>query len=197
MVQMSSRRVEHAADTRAALVRAARNRFTADGYAGAPIEGIVADARVTKGALYHHFPSKRDLFVAVLEDAQRDMVERIAGTMGTGEPWALLRAGCQAMLDACLQPDVQRLLMEAPAVLGADAWARNVEEHGLVLLMSALEEATRQEVLPDQPVEPLARLLLAMLTEAALYVARAKRRDAARRDVGATIDRILDGLRGP
>ena len=106
--------------TRAELVGAARRLFAEHGYGGVGTEEIVRAAGVTRGALYHHFAGKKDLFRAVYEDIERELVEQIAAVaVSAGDPVSALRAGAQAWLDACEEPDVQQIaLLDAPSVLG-------------------------------------------------------------------------------
>src|SRR5688572_29760353 len=97
-----SRREERARATREALVRAGLELFAARGYAAIGTEEIVARAKVTRGALYHHFEDKRDLFRAVHEKVEEDLVEGIAAQIGGIEdPWELMLTGTRSFLDAC------------------------------------------------------------------------------------------------
>src|SRR6516162_9867030 len=102
-MRVKSRRDENAAATRDALVRAARRLFADRGYGDTPTEEIVRRARVTRGALYHHFRDKRDLFVAVLDEEQNKLALR-AGQAAAAEPdpWQAVVAASNAFLDACL-----------------------------------------------------------------------------------------------
>ena len=114
------RREAEARATREALIDAAIELFTRKGYAGVGTEEIVAGAKVTRGALYHHFADKRDLFRAVFERVEADLMDGIASKMkATEDPWELLMAGMRAFLDACEEPAVKQIsLTDAPAVLG-------------------------------------------------------------------------------
>jgi AcrR family transcriptional regulator len=199
---VSSRRAEHVADTRAALLHAARELFAGKGYAGTGTEEIVARARVTRGALYHHFADKPGLFAAVMQAVAADLAERLVAQQlsrtaaGTTGAWDQLREGFQAFLDACTGSDFQRIvLVDGPAVLGHGAWSDLVEQHGLGLLRTWLQQAIDDGQIDPLPVDPLARLLAALIGEASLYIARAGDPARARCEAGATIDRILTGLR--
>jgi AcrR family transcriptional regulator len=203
---VKSRRAEHVHDTRAALLRAARELFAEKGYAGTGTEEIVARARVTRGALYHHFGDKPGLFRAVMEAVAGDLAHRLiaqqlAGTVPVAEgAWDQLRDGIQAFLGACTgSSDFQRIvLIDGPAVLGPGAWAGLVEQHGLGLLRTWLQRAIDDAQIDPLPTEPLARLLTALIGEASLYIGQAADPARARRETGVTIDRILTGLRpGP
>ena len=200
---VKSRRAEHVQDTQAALLRAARELFAAKGYASTATEEIVARARVTRGALYHHFRDKADLFRAVMQAVAADLAQGLI-TQQLSRPaagaadgaWDQLRDGFQAFLDACADSDFQRIvLIDGPAVLGHGAWNDLVERHGLGLLRTWLQRAIDDGQIDPLPVDPLARLLAALIAEASLYIAQAPANDRARREAGATIDRILSGLR--
>jgi AcrR family transcriptional regulator len=198
---VNSRRAEHIQDTQAALLQAARELFAERGYAGTGTEDIVARARVTRGALYHHFRDKASLFRAVMETvagelARQLIAQQLARADDSTGAWDQLREGFQAFLDACTGSDFQRIvLVDGPAVLGHDAWSDLVERHGLGLLRTWLQLAMDSDQIDALPVDPLARLVGALVAEASLYIARAPDPARARRDAGVTLDRILTGLR--
>jgi AcrR family transcriptional regulator len=196
-----SRRSEHVADTRKSLLAAARTLFAERGYAATGTEDIVAAARVTRGALYHHFRDKADLFRAVMGECAQEMAERLVeqetrrAEQHPGDAWQLLRTGFQSFLDACNDPDFQRIvLVEGPAVLGHSAWDTLVEQHGYLLLAEALTEAIQEGRIEELPVPPLTRMLASLISEASLYIARAEDHDRAREEAGAVLDRLLAGL---
>src|SRR3954469_3986251 len=114
------RRESEAQATRDALISVALELFTKRGYAGVSMEEIVARAKVTRGALYHHFTDKRDLFRAVFERVEGELTERIGAQMeATDDSWELLLAGMRSFLDACEEPAVKQIsLTDAPSVLG-------------------------------------------------------------------------------
>src|SRR5215469_4702662 len=121
---VKSRQAENSAATRAALLKIARRFFTERGYAETATEDIVRRARVTRGALYHHFKDKQDLFKAVLveEQARLAALSAEAASKET-DPWRALLLASEAFMDACLEPAVlQIVLLDAPAVLGAQGW---------------------------------------------------------------------------
>jgi AcrR family transcriptional regulator len=188
---------ERRAATRGALIAAGRELFAARGYAGVGTAEIVQRAGVTRGALYHHFTGKQDLFGAVYEQVERELTERIVTEvpLAGGDPVTVLREGTATFLDACLDPEVQRIaLLDAPAVLGYEAWRAIGERYGLGLLRAAIQRAVDVGAIPVQPVRPLAHVLLGALDEAALLIARADDVVSARREVGETLDRLLTAL---
>jgi AcrR family transcriptional regulator len=193
------RRAEHAADTRAALVAVARRLFAAHGYDGTGTEQIVAEARVTRGALYHHFRDKADLFRAAVAEAAAEVALRLTDEQLASEaasPLDDIRQGVSAFLDVCVAGDFQRIvLVDAPRVLGTDAWEALVERYGRGLLEEWLIRAVSTGDISPVPPLPLARLVIAMLTEASLAIARSSDPLAARAELGQALDRLLTGLR--
>ncbi len=183
--------------TRATLVAAARPLFAAQGFAGVGTEEIVRAAGVTRGALYHHFRDKEDLFAAVFEQVEGELMQRIGEVAGehAADPRAELRVGAETWLDACAEPEVHRIvLLDAPAVLGRERWREIALRNGLGLVVAALQAAIDAGQIEPQPVEPLAHVLLGAIDEAALYLAAAEDHDVARAEVGAVLDRLLAAL---
>src|SRR5436190_10205234 len=167
-VRTAGRRMEAARATRDALVDAALALFTERGYAGVGTEEIVARADVTRGALYHHFKDKRDLFRAVHERVESELVQRVATKMDrTEDPWDVLVTGTMAFLDACDEPAVKQIaLTDAPVVLGWKEWREIDNRYGLGLTRAALQAAVDAGVLRRVDVEPMAHLFVAALSEA-------------------------------
>ena len=161
------------------------------------VEAFVATAGVTRGALYHHFKDKQDLFRSVFLALEERIMASIAERAAAApDPYDALGIGAHAFLDACLQPEVQRIvLVDAPAVLGWEEWREIDARYGLGMVRMSLQAAMDAGRIARQPVETLSHLLLGALNEAALYIARAQDRGAARREVGEVIDRMLVGLR--
>jgi AcrR family transcriptional regulator len=183
--------------TRARLVRVARDLFARRGYTDVATEEIVRRAGVTRGALYHHFRDKRDLFQAVVEEIEQEVMQKVAETaLAEGDPWEQQTAAIGAYLDVCLEPAVQRIVLtDAPSVLGLAAWREIEAKYGLALVEAGLRSVMDAGYIEEQPVEPLAHLLLGALTEGGLLIGRAEDRQAARRQVGEGLSRILLGLR--
>jgi AcrR family transcriptional regulator len=191
------RREAEARATREALVVAARELFTERGYAAVGTEQIVARANVTRGALYHHFDDKRDLFRAVFERVEEELVARIATRMkAIDDPWELMLAGVAAFLDACEEPAVKQIsLTDAPAVLGWSEWREIDNRHGLGLTRAGLLGAVEAGVLRPIPVDAMAHLFVAALSEAAFVIAHAKHPRKARAEVDEALLRLSEGLR--
>jgi AcrR family transcriptional regulator len=184
--------------TRRALVEAARARFSTLGYHGTPIEEVVRAASVTRGALYHHFGSKEGLFEAVV----RETVEEVIGQVRelapplVDDPFANTKAGMQAYLKLCIQPQyAQLVLLDGPAVLGVRAVVSMTEEAFGSYWESVLAEHIEAGRIVDLPVAPLARLLASGVEEAGIYASLAPDPEAALREMSIVLDRLFEGLR--
>jgi AcrR family transcriptional regulator len=184
--------------TRTALIDAARPLFAASGFSAIGTEAIVRAAGVTRGAMYHQFLDKTDLFAAVFEVVEDEMTRRIDAVVsksGETDPIALMKLGAATWLDACAEPEVHRIvLIEAPAVLGWQRWREISLRYGMGLVQSLVDYAISVGRIAEQPVEPLSHVLIGALDEAALYLAQADDPARARREVGAVIDRLVESL---
>lgn len=189
--------------TRGKLIAVARRLFAEQGYADTSTPQIVKEAGVTRGALYHHFSDKADLFKAVYESVEAELAEKIwtaalAEDGPTPQQTALLhlRAGAQAFIDACLEPEVHRItLVDAPVVLGWDEWKRLDAEYGLGVVRVALQRATDAGALQPLPLDTLTHTVLGALTEVALVVARSEDTTRVRDEAIEVIHALIDGLR--
>ena len=192
-----SSRAQQSEATRRKLLRVGRDLFARRGYNDVPTEEIVRRAGVTRGALYHHFRDKRDLFAAVVEEVEREVMERVAQVaLQETDAWEQQRAAIGAFLDVCLEPAVLRIVLtDAPSVLGLTAWREIEAKYGLALVQAGIQSVMDAGYIEKQPVEPLSHLFLGALTEGGLVIARADDRELARREVGEGLDRILQGLR--
>jgi len=186
---------DRSAATRRALVDAARTLFAAESFAEVGTERIVHAAGVTRGALYYQFTDKVELFAAVLEEIEVELMGRLTSllvALPPGDARDLLVAGADAWLDAATEPEVLRIvLIDGPSVLGWERWREIGLRHGLGLVTSVLADAVASGAIPKQPVEPMAHALIGALDEAALYVARAADPVTARVDMGLVIERLV------
>lgn len=181
--------------TTAALLDAARALFARDGYDATSLDTVAARAEVTKGAVYHHFKGKRQLFEAVFARE----VERIMGPVAAAygrkkDPWDAFAAGCRAFLDECLDPELQRImLLDAPAAIGWEQ-VRRLEAPLLQMMERGIADAIDAGRIARRPTAPLANFLYGGLCETAMIVARADDQKAAHRQALAEIGRVLDAL---
>jgi AcrR family transcriptional regulator len=191
-----NRQAARSAGTRAKLIRAARALFARRGYAAVGTEEIVRRAGVTRGALYHQFPAKEDLFLAVYEHVERDLTLRVAESLGAIEsPLEAMRRGARVFLEACRTPEVQRIvLIDGPAVLGWERWREVADANGLGLLEAVVRAAVEAGEIVTDPVEPHAHVLMGALDEAALLVVRDP---DAMEAVIETFELLIEGLRVP
>lgn len=158
--------------TRQALLREGRRLFSDSGYGAVGLADVVQAAGVTKGALYHHFTGKADLFRAVLEELQQEVGRRVAAAADAhDDPWTRLTAGCQEFLTATTDPEVQRvMLVDGPAVLGWSRWRAMDEAASARHLAEVLSSLIDAGVIAPQPVQPLVHLLSGAMNEAALWL---------------------------
>ena len=177
----------------------ARRLFAERGYAHVPADEIVTAAGVTRGALYHHYADKQDLFRAVFEELEQEVTAEIAAAIASApDPATGMVAGVGRLLDICQRPDVVRIaLTDAPAVLGWQAWREIEARHGLGLITENLEAAARDGVLVPAPVPVLAQLVLGAVIEAALLIAHATDPVAARADAEQALLTLLSGMIAP
>lgn len=188
---MKSRREENAEATRAAIVATARKHFTRRGYAEAELANIARDARVTVGAVYHHFSGKKDLFLAVAEELEQQILATAAAPEEP-DPWLRLKAGFEKLIDLCASPDVQRIIfVEAPQVAGPDAWRKIEVRYAYGAVREALAALVKAGIVRPYPVELIARTLLALLHETSAEVARSKRDPHVRNQVSELVNDVF------
>ena len=161
-------------------------------------ETIVAAAGVTRGALYHQFGGKTNLFEAVYEAIEEDLArglgEMIAAS-GVSDPIEVMGLGASAWLDACGEQEVQQIvLLDGPAVLGWARWREIGMRYALGLIEGLLSHAIEVGRIPPQPVRALAHVFVGALDEAGLYIARAEDQVAAREEMRAVIATLVAGL---
>ena len=181
--------------TTSALVDAARELFANDGYAATSLAAVAARANVTKGAVYHHFEGKQQLFEAVFtREVERMATPLVAAYARKTDPWDAFKAGCRAFLDECLDPDVQRIvLLDALSAIGWEQ-VRHLETPLLEMMELGISRAIEAGRIAPRPPDPLASFLYGALCETAMIVARADDQKAAHRQAVTEIGRILDGL---
>jgi AcrR family transcriptional regulator len=182
--------------TRLALINASRELFGERGYAATSIDEVAAHAGVTKGALYHHFAGKADLFQEVYEQVMREVSDQVVSRFNEPDHWTALTSGCQLMIDAQLDPAVRRIaLHDARSVLSWDVVHLIESRYGAVGIRGALRKAMHGGVIEVQPLRPLALLLAGAISEACFYVADSEDPAQAREEVGRLMVRILEGLK--
>jgi AcrR family transcriptional regulator len=192
---MTPTQQERTEATTVALVEAARDLFAEDGFAATSLDAVVAKAGVTKGALYHHFAGKRELFAAVFAAEQEKLNEVVAAAYGAHEdPWDAFAAGCRAFVEACQEPGVQRIfLLDAPPALGWEE-IRQIESGSMEMMVGGIERAIEAGRLAPRDPRQLAHLLFGAICETAMVVARAPDQRAALRQAVAELAAVLRAL---
>jgi AcrR family transcriptional regulator len=184
--------------TTTALVSAGRELFAQDGFAATSLDAVVARAGVTKGALYHHFESKRELFAAVFAGEQQRLLGEIGAAYedaAESDPWQALEDGCVAFLEFTQEPGVQRIfLLDATAALGWER-IRQLESDSLALMQLGIERAVEAGQISKRPSGPLAHLLFGGICEIAMVVARAPNQRRAQREAIDELGRLLGALK--
>jgi AcrR family transcriptional regulator len=195
----TSLRAEQVAQTRAALLAAGRLLFGRDGYAATSVEDLGREARVTTGALYHHFATKTMLFEAVFEQAHAELMAASAqAAEGATSGTEILARGFDMFLDAVLQPDLQQIIIiDAPAVLGLARFTELDERHAFAQIVAILKLAVGAGELQVDDPETVARLLLGALTRGGMLIANSADPRQARNAVAAAIRALLAGLAAP
>ncbi|HEX2015317.1 MAG TPA: helix-turn-helix domain-containing protein [Solirubrobacteraceae bacterium] len=189
---------QRSAATRRALIDAARRLWAARGYAGVGTPQIAASAGVTRGAMYHQFQDKAALFLAVVEEVESDLTQRLAAGVAASapeHPAAALHAAVDAWLAASQEPEVRQLvLLDAPVVLGWDGFRDVALRHGLGVTEALLQAAMDAGQLDPLPRRALAHIFIGALDEAAMAVATAPDQQAARAEVAEVLHALLAGL---
>ncbi|MBB5912316.1 AcrR family transcriptional regulator [Nocardia transvalensis] len=194
---MLSRRDENAADTRRALVEGAAKLFAANGFENTSTDQIAAAARVTKGAVYHHFANKRALFQAALELVDEQTVAAIAASSRSATtPWEAVVAGLNAFLDRCLDPAYQQICFrDGPTALGFVQWWEHGERHVEGALEAALTALREDGSIITADATALSHVLYGSLSAAALAITRAEDKQTARESMGRILFELLEGRR--
>ena len=191
-----NRNVARGEATRGQLIAIATRIFAERGYEDTSIEAVLREAGVSRGSLYHHFPSKEALFEAVAEEVETSVgTQTVAAASGSEDPVEALRAGFVAWIRLAGDPVVQRiLLIDGPSVLGWDRWRAMEEHHALGLVRAGLQIIADEGKMRPELVGTMAHVLLASVNEVALLVARSDDKEAAMRAGADTIDELLQRL---
>lgn len=195
---MRSRRVDYTESTRQALVDSALGLFTERGYAGTSLDAIVKRARVTKGALYHHFSGKQALFEAAFDLVETAALDRLTAVAvdGDGTAWDRAMEGIQAYVQVCLEPSYQRIVIhEAPVVMGWERWRQAEEQFSYGLVRGTVEALVDAGEIEPLPVEVTARVLFGALSAGAEAIASSADPETAAAEVTRTIVAVMAGMR--
>jgi AcrR family transcriptional regulator len=195
--KQSARRDQHAEDTRRAILEAAREAFAKQGYANTSLEDIVAPARLTKGALYHHFPSKAAVLEALYVEMEEQLAAHVAARMASASdtPDARIEAALDAFLDASSEPAYVRIVLrDAPNVLGQARGRALDHAIGLDLVFALVSSLREDGMLPDLPLQATARMLLSAASEVVVSMAYSDDPGRVRREGRAVVLAIFEGF---
>lgn len=193
---VSPTQAERSETTTERLLQTGRDLFARKGFAGTSIEEVVRTAGVTRGAMYHHFQSKEELFEAVFEREEKAVTQRVQlAASKKKDPWDQLKAGCDEFLLACTDPEIQQIsLIDGPSVLGS----RRVEEiqrpHSIRMMVRSIELAIEKGTLKKRPPLPLAQLIYGGLCQAAMAAARADDAIVTMKQMRKELQDLLEAL---
>ncbi len=194
-----TRREEYAEATYEALLDSATACFVEWGYAATSLDAVAKRARVTKGAIYHHFASKKDLFMAVLVRQEETQAEIIAeAATAAGDPWNAIVAALDAFLDTISDPVYQRLcFVEGPVALGFEEWWAFGERYEIGVIRSQLDRVAAAGVLLIEDRDMLAHVLFGAVTAGVLAMARSADPDRARDRFRTVMLQVMHGMVRP
>lgn len=194
---MRSRREDYSESTRSALVDSAVELFTKRGYAGTSLDEIARRARVTKGALYHHFSGKQAIFEAAFDAVETEVKGRLEKILaGPEAPWDRALSGLREFISSCLDPAYQRIAIhEAPVVMGWQRWREAEDRYSFGLIRSSLQDLIDAGDIVSVPVEITSRLLFGALSSAATEIASSPDPEEVGKQVETVIVRLLHQVR--
>lgn len=171
--------------------------FTRKGYAGASLDTIAKRARVTKGALYHHFSGKQALFEAAFDVVEQAAVARLAEVVhGDGSAWERAVRGVEVYIRSCLEPSYQRIVVhEGPVVMGWERWRETEDRFSYGLVKSTIEALIEAGEMAELPIEVTARVLFGALSAGATMIAGSADPRKVGADVSRTIVAVMEGMR--
>jgi len=193
-----NRNVARGEATRGQLIAIATRMFAERGYDDTSIEAVLREAEVSRGSLYHHFPSKEALFEAVVKEVDESLgTQTLAAASRADGPVDALRAGFLTTIRLAGDPVVRQIVfIDAPRVFGWERWRSMDEDYALGLLRSVLQTIADEGRTRPELVGTLAHVLLAAVNEVALLVARSDDQEAAMQAGSDTIDELLLRLFG-
>ncbi|OXM16276.1 TetR/AcrR family transcriptional regulator [Paenibacillus herberti] len=190
------RNKEETKETVKKLIEVARKNFTEIGYANASLEVIAAEAELTRGAVYHHFKSKKKLFQLVLESIQKEVGDQVEQAASASEQaWEQLILGCRAFVSSAVEPQRKRiLLIDGPSVLGWETWRIMDEENSMRHLREQLQLMQQQGHLKPLPLHAMTHFLSGALNESALWIAENPDTDKSLEEVMSVISAVIQSL---
>jgi AcrR family transcriptional regulator len=196
-MHVKSRKEEQAEATRRALIDNARLLFAERGFSAVTLDQVAQTTRVTKGAVYHHFKGKKELFHAAAQEAHQELAQVVeSASEEHEEPFAALQVAAIAYLDACVRPEIGRIaVLDAPSILGWKDWCKLQQEHGVAAFSHLLGRVLGADV-AARSLDSSAQMIMGAIDVGARAIAQSNNPEAIREDVVGTIDRMLRGVVG-
>ena len=196
MEAVRTRREEYAEATYQALLDSAAACFLEQGFAATSLDAVAKRARVTKGAIYHHFASKRDLFEAVRVRQEERSAQNVAQAGAAApDPWTGIVAAFDTFLEAISDPEYQRLCMvEGPTALGFEEWWAFGERYEIEVIRGQLDRAAEAGVIDFEDLDMLAHVLFGAVTAGVLAMARSDHPDRERQRFRTVMLELIHGM---
>lgn len=182
--------------TREQLIAVATRLFAEHGYEDTSIEDVLAEAGVSRGALYHHFAGKDALFGAVVESVEAQVMATLMTAIeDTPDAFERLRTVSLAWIGMAVDPVVQRVLLrDAPSVLGLERWRDPDQQQAVAAMRAILTELASEGRLASELVGPFSSMILGALDEMAFVVARSADQEAAVTEARTAVAELLSRL---
>lgn len=196
MEQINNRKIIKGKRTLFKLKKTAKSLFSKKGYAKTSTEDIVSEAKVTRGALYHHFKGKKDLFRAVFDDVHVDIAnEIIKQSRPEKSSWDRLLKGTYTFLNVCMEPEIQRIvLIDGPAVLGWQEWREIDTQRSVIFLKKILKDLMMEQQITGISLDATTHLISGATNELALWIAQAKKPEQALEEARLTLRTMFEKL---
>lgn len=193
----NDKRTKKGRETARNILSIAQRTFAERGYEGTATADIIVEAGITKGALYHHFSSKRLLFEAAYKATEEEVSRRIShASSSVNEPWEKLLSGCFAYLEICRDPGLRQIMrVDAPSVLGLNRWSEIDREYGVERLIPFLTMLRDQGIIRLPAVEAFAWQLTGALNEATFWIAQHSDPDQALEQSKDSLRLVLQSIR--
>ena len=193
---VKSPRHEKSLATRTALVAAARDQFGSRGFSGTSLDDVCQAAGLTKGALYHHFSDKEELFRAVAVEVIGDVNRRLSDHFLGLNAFEALEAGCRTILDAYLDPPTRQIVwVDARAVLSSSAYGELRHRSEQVFIRATLRRAIREGFIDPTPLGAMTAVITGAIAEGCAFAAASAHHEEARREIMDAVMQLLQGLR--
>ena len=182
--------------TRDKLVRVAHDLFSQQGYAQTSLDTIVTKAQMSKGAVYHHFKNKQQVYAACYEYQAQQVAQYIAQTPPTDDAWQDALNQCQAFLDFVIKKGKASMpLQEVISVLGYDSWLKLDTRHTMGIIVDTVERLQKAKLIKPYPTSLLAQTFYGLLVSSAMSLSASKPNKQSLQQQKMLVQDMLSGLR--